>query len=141
MTRLRQVWRRLRALFRKNTLEDEMDEELRFHFEKQIEDNIRAGMSPQEARYAALRAFGNTTLVREMAREIWTWESLERLGQDLRYALRILSRTPGFTAMAVILVAIGIGPVVAIFSVVDQVLLPPLPFPDSARLSLIMQPN
>ena len=93
MTRLRQVWRRLRALFRKNTLEAEMDEELRFHFEKQIEDNIRAGMTQQEARYAALRAFGGVEQVKEQCRDSRGIRLVEELGLR-RFGLEYMQMDP-----------------------------------------------
>src|SRR6202041_3565666 len=92
------------------------------------------GLPPEEVHYAARRAFGNATLIKEQTRETWGGMWIERLLRDLRYALRQLARAPGFTLTAVLTLAIGIGGVTAVFSVVLAVLLRPLPFKDSGRL-------
>src|SRR5437867_9416627 len=100
MSAIREVIRSIGALFRKNRLEDEMDEELRFHVEKQIEDNIKAGMTPREARYAALRAFGGVEQVKEECRDTRGTRWIEETWQDLRYGLRMLRKGPVFAATA-----------------------------------------
>src|SRR6202012_2789700 len=97
------------------------------------------GLPPEEARHAARRAFGNPTLIREQTRSVWAWNRLESLARDLRYGLRTLSRTPGFTFIAIVVMALGIGANVALFTVVHSVLLKPLPYRDPGRLALIYE--
>jgi hypothetical protein len=107
----------------------QLDDELRFHLERQIAENMAAGMSAEEARYAAVRTFGNAPLLRDQARATWSWAGLESLLQDVRYGARTLRRTPGFAVIAIIVIALGIGANVALFTVVRSVLLQPLPYP------------
>src|SRR5579875_3013649 len=125
---------RLRMLFRREKESRRLDEELQFHLEQQIAENLNAGMNPDEARCAALRSFGNPMAVREQARETWSWNWLERVAQDVRYALRQMRRSPGFTATVIGTLGLGIGAATAMFTVVDHVLLQPVPYRDPARL-------
>jgi predicted permease len=116
-----------------------LDDELRFHLDRQIAENIAAGMSAAEARTAALRTFGNPALLRDQTRATWSWTALESLLRDLRYGIRTLWRSPGFAAIAILVMALGIGANVALFTVVRGVLLQPLPYADPDRLVMIYE--
>ena len=136
MISLRILLSRLRGLFMKRKLEDELADEIQSHLELQIEDHLRQGMSPEEARYLALRKFGGVEQVKETYRDRHSLPWVETLLRDLRYALRMLRRNPGMTTVAILSLAIGIGANTALFSVVDAVLLKTLPVAEPEQLIL-----
>ena len=125
---------RIEMLFRRGKAAQRLDDELNDHLDRQIAENVAAGMSADEARYAALRIFGNPALLRERARDSWSWIWLEQLLGDIRYGVRTLRRTQEFALTAVVVMALGIGANVALFTIVRAVLLKPLPFRDPDRL-------
>ena len=125
----------LERIFRRRHLYDELGEEVREHLEEKTEQLMRLENLPRaEARQAALRAFGNPTLLEERSREVWQWPRLESVLADVKFAFRRLRKSPGFAVTVLLTLAIGIGANTAVFSVVSSVLLKPLPYPDGDQL-------
>jgi putative ABC transport system permease protein len=125
------LWHRFR---KRRKREADLDRELRSHLELETEEQQAAGVEARDARYAAQRAFGNTTRVKEATRDMWGWASLEQFGQDVRYGARLLLRSPALTAVAVLTLTLGIGADTAIFSLVEGLLLKPLPYRNPEQL-------
>jgi putative ABC transport system permease protein len=137
--RIQNIANLLRSLFRWNTAEKELGSELRFHIERQAEENIAAGMTAQEARRAAEREFGGVEQVKEECRDARRVNYLENLSKDIRYGFRMLRKSPSFTFFAVAVLALGIAANSAIFSIADNVLVRPLPYRDSNRLVMVWE--
>jgi predicted permease len=131
---VRRLWLRLQALLRRERTAQQLDDEIQFHLDQQIAENIATGMSLKDARHAAAKLFGNRTLLKEHTLETWGWVWLEVIARDLRHGARALRRTPAFAAAAILVIALGIGATTALFTVVRSVLLEPLPFKDPTRL-------
>ena len=128
------LYMRFRSLFSRTKVEQDLDEELRYHLERQIEEDVAAGMSREDARRAALRSFQNLEQRKEECRDMRGWNLMDNLMQDLRFALRQLRKNPGFTSTAILMLALGMCASVAIFAFVDAALLKPLPYRDTSRL-------
>jgi len=124
-------------LFRRKSEKARLQEELSFHLEQQVAENVAGGMAPEEARLAALRLFGNPTLLNEEAQSFWSWNWLESAWRDLRYGARTLLRTPGFSLVAILVMALGIGATTSLFTIVRSVLLKPLPFAEPDKLVML----
>jgi putative ABC transport system permease protein len=137
------LWQEIRFIVRRlvhrRRAERELDEEIRAHLEMEVERNVADGMSPEDARLAARRSFGSVAIAKEDSRAMWGLASLEVFGQDLRYGARILLKRKGFTAVATLTLALGIGANTAVFSVINAVLIRSLPFADADRLVMIWE--
>jgi predicted permease len=126
-------------LFRRKNETARLNDELQFHLEQQVAENIANGMSQKEARSAALRSFGNPTLVRDQVRSAWSWNWLETGVRDIKYGTRTLARSPGFALIAILVMALGIGATTSLFTIVRAVLLKPLPFRDPGKLVMVYE--
>ncbi len=127
------------SLFHRQAETARLDNELQFHLDQQVAENIAHGLSPMEARMAAMRAFGNPSLVRDQARSTWSWNWLETFLRDIRYGARTLTRSPGFTLISILVMALGIGATTSLFTIVRAVLLKPLPFVESDKLVAVYE--
>ncbi len=126
----------IKQLFSRRCLYGDLSQEIREHLEEKIDELVASGMSREEATHAARREFGNATLIEERGREVWQWPSIENMLMDVRYGLRMLRRTPGFTAVAILTLALGIGANTAIFTLIDAVMLRTLPIRDPERVAV-----
>ncbi|HEX8559750.1 MAG TPA: ABC transporter permease [Pyrinomonadaceae bacterium] len=139
MGRLSELWRRILFYLRRGEFDRRLEEEVRFHLEMKAEELRASGMTAGEADRAARRRFGNETRVREMSREAWGFSTMETFLQDVRFGARVLAKNKGFTAVAVLTLALGVGANTAIFSVVNDLLLRPLPYRDAERIVMLWE--
>ena len=130
---------RIRALRQRETVIKDIDREMRLHLELQVEANIKSGMSPEEAREKAMRSFGNVNRAVDAAYDVKGGGLFETLAQDIRYGLRMLAKHKAFTSVAVVTLALGIGANTAIFSVVNELLLSPLPYRDAEKIAMLWE--
>jgi predicted permease len=130
-----ELWRRLAFFFQRKQFNSDVEEEMQHHLAMKRQAHAEKGAAPEEARFAAQRDFGNTLLLRERSRDMWGWCLLEDLGRDVRFGLRMLRKAPGFTIVAVLTLALGVGANTAIFSIVDWLILRPLPVSNAEQIT------
>ena len=126
-----ELWRKLKGRLRRDAIEEELREEMQTHLEMKASDSGDV--------FASRRQFGNATLLLEDSRDAWSWPRFENWTRDFRYALRVIARKPGFASTIVLTLALGIGSTSTIFSLIDIVLIRPLPYPDSERLVVVSE--
>ena len=136
MNALVRLVRKLAVLFRRRNFDQDLQEEMTFHQDQAAKDFEAGGSSPEAARYAAMRQFGNATLLQERSHEVVAFRA-ETVAQDLRFAVRLLLRSPGFAVTAIVVLALGIGASTAIFGFVDAVLIQPLPYAHPNQLVIV----
>src|SRR5215472_9969232 len=141
MNWLRELGRRIRMLMHRRQFDADLEAEMRLHLEMREQEHLESGMKADDARAVARRRFGNPTYLKEESHIAWGWKWLENLAQDVHYGLRMLGRAPGFTVVAVLTLTLGIGANTTIFSVVDGVLLRPLPYQAPDRLMRLDEKN
>src|SRR5687768_15790111 len=134
MGRLLEMLRRIASVGHRTEIARGLDEEIQFHIHEQTEKSLKGGMTPEDARRHALVKFGGVQRTKESTRDQFRAGSIEDFARDVRYGCRALARAPGFTVVAVLTLALGIGATTAMFSVVNGILLQPLPYPDQDRL-------
>src|SRR5437868_4508593 len=137
MNWLMELWRRITYLARRKEMDADLAEEMRLHLELRAAENAAGGASSGNASNSARKNFGNVTRLREKSRDAWGWGWLDSLAQDLRYGWRNLMSARGFTATAIISLALGIGANTAIFSIVNALMLRSLPVPDPHRIASV----
>jgi len=133
------VWKSMATLFRRGSETARLDEEMRFHLEQEEAERIRQGATPEQARREARREFGNPALLRDKARQGWSWGWVETIVRDVRFGLRGLKRSPGFSVTAIVVMSLCIGATTALFTVVHAVLMKPLPFRDPDKLVMVYE--
>ena len=138
---LHEIRLRLRALVYRGRLDRDLEDELAFHLAMRAEKYRAVGLDPDIAQAAAQRRFGNVVGLKEACRELWTLNAVERLAQDLRYGARMLRRSPGFTAVVVLIIALGVGANTAVFSVLNSLVFRSLPVPEPGRLVYFRNPS
>src|SRR5882762_4700733 len=137
MVRLRRIFSKFFSLFANSKVEVELDKEIAAHLSLLEDEFLLKGMTPEEARIAARRAYGGVEQAKQLHRDERTYQGLAQTIQDTRYTFRQLRKSPGFTVTVVLMLAFGLGSTTAIFSIVEGVLLRPLPFPDPDRLVVL----